>query len=153
MRRWLALPLLCLATLLAAAQRPPSSAPAQEPLQPAADAPLPPVRGLLLDVDRNMRAAEAKRRDYTYHVHLEMEDLDGKGGVKKSTVTDSESVTVDGVRVDRVVARNGKPLTPEEQKKESDRIDKEVAKDKDRRAKLESKGQQTDSRGDAILPA
>jgi hypothetical protein len=122
-------------------------------LQPAADAPLPPVRGLLLDVDRNMRAAEAKRRDYTYHVHLEMEDLDGKGGVKKSTVTDSESVTVDGVRVDRVVARNGKPLTPEEQKKESDRIDKEVAKDKDRRAKLESKGQQTDSRGDAILPA
>jgi len=113
--------------------------------------PLPAMRDLLLDVERNQRAAEAMRRDYTYHVHEEEQDEDSKGNVKKTTVTDSESLTIDGVRVDRVVARDGKPLTPDEAKKESEKIDKEVAKDKQQREKLEEKGKATDSRGDQLL--
>lgn len=113
--------------------------------------PLPAISELLHDVERNADAAEKMRRDYTYHVHVEEQDLDGKGNVKKTTVTDSESLTIDGVRVDRVVAKDGKPLTPDEAKKESEKIDKEVAKDKERRAKLEEKGQTTDSRGDQVL--
>ena len=116
-----------------------------------ADKPLPPIADLLHDVERNQDGAEKIRKDYTYHVHVEEQDLDGKGTVKKTTVTDSESLTIDSVRVDRVVARDGKPLTPDETKKESEKIDKEVAKDKERRAKLEEKGKTTDSRGDQVL--
>lgn len=113
--------------------------------------PLPDPRTLLLAVEANERRMEALRREYTYHVHLEQEEI-GKGGeVKKSTKTDAESLTLDGVRVDRVVQRNGKPLTPEEQAKESTRIDKEVAKAKERRAKAVARGEDTDERGDAIL--
>jgi hypothetical protein len=134
---------------------------AQQPVTPPADAvaplpddrPLPPIRELLFDVERNQKAAEAARKDYTYHVHLEEQDLDGKGNLKKTTVTDSESLTIEGVRVDRVTARNGKPLTPDEAKKESDKIDKEVAKDKQRREKEEGKGKETDTRGDVMIPA
>jgi hypothetical protein len=112
-----------------------------------ADKPLPAIGPLLLEVEKNQDAAEKMQRDYTYHVHAEQQELDGKGNVKKTTMTDSESVTISGVRVDRVVARDGKPLTPEEAKKESDKIDKEVARDKERRAKAESNGKSTDAEG------
>jgi hypothetical protein len=148
-QRWLPLTLY-FASTLSIAQQP--SDPAPPPTAPTAK-PLPAIRELLLDVDRNEKAAEAARKDYTYHVHSEQQELDGKGAVKKTTVIDSESMTVDGVRIDRTVARDGKPLTPEEAKKESDRIDKEVAKAKERRVKNQGKGEDTDTRGDVILPA
>lgn len=130
-----------------------TSALAQTPAPNADTKPLPPIRNLVLDVENNERIAEAKARDYTYHVHMEAQDLDGKGNVKKTTVTDSESLTIDGVRVDKEVARNGKPLTESEAKKESEKIDKEVAKAKEHRQKREDKGEDTDSRGDAIVTA
>ena len=142
---------LFFASALASAQQaaPPTSPPPSAP----ETQPLPPIRELLLDVERNEKATEAARKDYTYHVHLEEQDLGGKGNIKKTTVTDSESMTVDGVRIDRVVARDGQPLSAAESKKESDRIDKEVARARSRREKHEAKGQDSDSRGDVILPA
>ncbi len=123
------------------------AADAAPPASVEATEPLPDVSELLHDVERNADAMEKMRKDYTYHVHMEEQELDGKGGVKKTTVTDSESVTISGVRVDRVVARDGKPLTPEEAKKESDKIDKEVAKEKERRAKALASGVSTDAEG------
>jgi hypothetical protein len=127
---------------------------AQVASQPAIDdKPLPPLRELVLELESHQRSIEAKAKDYTYHVHIEQQELDGKGGLKKTTVTDSESFTIQGVRVNRVVARNGKPLTAEEAKKESDKLDKEVAKAKERKAKREARDEATDSRGDQELTA
>jgi hypothetical protein len=152
-QRWLTFTLLLASSL--AAQQPAPATPATA--TPATDdtsaKPIPPVGPLLLAVERNEKANEAARKDYTYHVHLETQDLDHNGNVKKTESTDSESITVDGVRIDRVVAKDGKPLTAKEQQKESDRVDKEVAKAKERRAKHESQGKETNSRGDDILPA
>jgi hypothetical protein len=133
--------LLCLISALAFAQQAP--APATQPL--------PLIPQLLLDAERNQKASEAANKDYTYHVHLEQQEVDHNGAIKKTIITDSESLTIDDVRVDRTVARDGKPLTPDEAQKESDHIDKEVAKAKARREKLEDKGHDTDSRGDEIL--
>ena len=152
-RRCLAL-LLCFTSAAAAAQQPTS--PATDKPSPSAQDPsaqdIPPIPQLLHDVEQHEKDAEAARRDYTYHVHLELQQLNRNGSLKKITTTDSESITIDGVRIDRVVARDGKPLTPEQAQKESDRIDKEVAHAKARRARLEDKGQPSDSRGDPILP-
>ena len=146
-RRCLALTLY-LVSVLATAQQP--TAPTPPP--PALDTqPLPPIPQLLHDVEQHEKAAEAASKDYTYHVHLEQQEVDHNGNVKKTITTDSESLTIDGVRVDRIVARNGKPLTPEETQKESDHIDKEVAKAKERREKRASQGKDSDSRGDEIL--
>ena len=151
-QRWLPLTLL-LASSLAAQQPTPVAPPsATSPTAPSAK-PIPPVGPLLLDAERNEKANEAARKDYTYHIHLETQDLDRHGNVKKTESTDSESITVDGVRIDRIVAKDDKPLTAKELQKESDRGDKEVAKAKERRAKHESQGKETDSRGDDILPA
>ena len=131
-----------------------SSATTVEPAAMQVDAtekPLPDIDQLLHDVEKNEQAAEKTRADYTYHVHVEEVAVDGNGDPKKTTITDSESLTVSGVRVNRVVAKDGKPLTPEEAQKESEKIDKEVEKDKERRAKLEGEGKATDSRGDEVI--
>jgi hypothetical protein len=150
MRRFVLTAILCTAGAFAQA---PQAVPTPAPAPDTETKPLPDIRKLVLDVERNEKIAEAQSREYTYHVHQVEQEMDGKGNVKKTTVTDSESLTIQGVRVDRIVARNGKPLTADEAKKESDRIDKEVEKAKERREKHEAKGQDTDSRGDTILGA
>jgi hypothetical protein len=126
---------------------------AQTPTPPPDEKPLPPVRDLLLDVERNQHIAEAKVSEYTYRVHLEQVELDSKGRVKKTTIEDSESIPVEGVRVDRVTARNGKPLTPEEDAKETERTNKAIEKAKERRAAAAAKGQQSSPRGNEVLTA
>ena len=126
----------------------------QTPANPAAASnanPLPESGALLRDVERNEERMDALRNDYTYHVHLEQERLRKDGSVTETEVTDSESLTIDGVRVDRVVARNGKPLDADEGAKENDRLDKQVARAKERRAKAAADGQKTDSRGDPLI--
>jgi hypothetical protein len=114
---------------------------------------LPELHQLILDLDRNQKSVEAAAENYTYHIHRVVETLDGKGSVKKTETFDSESLTVQGVRVNRIVARDGKPLTAEEAKKEDERIDKDVLKAKEARAKAEKKARETDSRGDALITA
>lgn len=123
------------------------------PRNMAPDSPGSDVRQLLLDVEAHQKRAESLQREYTYHVHTEEEDLDGQGRVRKTTVIDAESLTLQGVRVNRVTARNGKPLTPDEQHKEDERIDKQVERRTREREKLQAKGADTDSNGNALLPA
>src|SRR6185312_169204 len=85
--------------------------------------PLPPIPELLKVVEQHEKRDEALLLQYTYHVHHVMEEFDGDEAVKKTTVTDWESFTVRGVRIQRMVARNGVPLTPDEAKKENKRVD------------------------------
>jgi hypothetical protein len=113
---------------------------------------LPDTTALLADMERHQKRLEDMQREYTYHVHTDQQELNKDGSTKKTETEDAESLTIDGVRVNRVVARNGKPLTPEEQGKESERIDKDVARAKERRAKLQAKGGETDARGDEVMP-
>ncbi len=124
----------------------------QPPGTDAVSASLPDVGALLGDVERNQKRLEATQRDYTYHVHTEEQELDKNGGVKKTETEEAESLTIGGIRVNKVVARDGKPLSPEEQTKESERIDKEVARAKERQSKLEAKGADTDPRGNEVMP-
>ncbi|MGA8940764.1 MAG: hypothetical protein WB439_16495 [Acidobacteriaceae bacterium] len=147
----------CLALFLCLAS---AAATAQQVTTPATDKPSPSAQDLsaqdisqlLHDVEQHQKDAEAARRDYTWHVHLELQQYSRNGNLKKTTTTDAESVSIDGVRINRTVAHDGKPLTPEEAQKESRRIDKEVARAKSRRERLASRGQPSDSRGDPIIP-
>ena len=140
--------LLLLASAGAFAQETTSSTP-DKPSLSAQD--LPPTTQLLLDVERNQKASEAANKDYTYHLHTEQQELDRNGNIKKTETTDSESLTIDGIRVNRVVAHDGKPLSPQDTQKESDKIDKEVAKAKQRREKLATEGKSTNAHGDDLL--
>ena len=125
--------------------------PTDTPPSVSSDAPLPPVPELMQEVEKNEDVLEKEQRDYTYHVHTENQELDGKGDLKKTETRDAESFTVDGILVNRTVAKDGKTLTPDEMKKENERIDKEVAKAKERKAKLDSEGKASDENGNEEL--
>jgi len=85
---------------------------------------------------------EKRLHDYTYIEREEEHKLDGDGNVKKVETRTREVLEVYGEPVERLVAKDDKPLAPEEIKKEEDRITKITDKrknesDSDRRRRLE----------------
>jgi hypothetical protein len=143
--------LCCLAVLLQEAaatgqsQQPgPKSSPQA---QSSDDRPLPNVAVLMLDVEARQREAEKIEKDYIYHSVETGQQVDGHGAVKKTEVNEYDVFWIDGVPVRKLTKKDGKELSPDEQRKESERIDKEAAKARERREKEDAKGKQTDPRG------
>jgi hypothetical protein len=119
---------------------PPQSAPDTDRL-------LPDIPTLMHEVETHQRASEAIQKDYLYHEVATEQESDGHGGLKKNETTEYDVFWLNGVQVHKLIKKNGKSLTPDEQKKEDEHIDKEVAKAKERRSKAEEKGEETDSHG------
>lgn len=71
------------------------------------------------------RTAEQRER-YECRERQVQNDLDGKGRVKKTTTTEQDFFFVHGRAVMREVARDGKPLTGSDVKKQDDRVRKEI---------------------------
>lgn len=85
---------------------------------------------------------EKRLRDYTYVEREEEHKLDGKGQVKKVESRTSEVLEVYGEQVERLIAKDDKPLSDKEAKKEEEKIQKVIDKRKDesegdRRKRLE----------------
>lgn len=135
-RRW------CCSLLLAAT----SVLPAQTAPAPETGS-LPDIPALMRDVESRQRAAEAAAKDYIYHSVETAQEVDSHGAIKKTEVTEYDVFWLDGVPVRKLVKKEGRELTPDEAKKESERIDKEVAKAKEKREKEDAKGRETDPRG------
>ena len=113
---------------------------------------MPEMPALMHDVERHQRADEAKVKDYIFRRTETMDESDGHGGVKKREVRAFDVFWLGGVEVQRLVSKDGQPLSAAELRKEDERIDKEVAKAKEKREKGESKGQATDSHGNEEVP-
>jgi hypothetical protein len=116
-----------------------------------AERPLPDIPALMHSVEVNQKASEAIEKDYMFRSVQTHEETDGHGGVKKTETMEYDVFWVNGVPVHRLTKKNGKELSAEEQKKESEQIDKEVAKAKERRAKADEKGTETDPRGHEVV--
>ncbi len=85
---------------------------------------------------------EKHLRDYTYIEREEEHKLDSDGHVKKVETRTREVLEVYGEPVERLIAKDDKPLSPEETKKEEERITKITDKrknesDSDRHKRLE----------------
>jgi hypothetical protein len=63
-------------------------------------------------------------RNYIFKVRDEILDLDSKGGVKATHSTVDEVVYIAGKRYFRPLEKDGKPITPSEQRKQQERIDR-----------------------------
>jgi hypothetical protein len=113
--------------------------------------PLPDIPELMRAVETNQRASEAIEKDYMYRSVHTVEQTDGHGGVKKTETREYDVFWVNGVPVHRLTKKNGKELSEEEQKKESEQIDKEVAKAKEKRAKADAKGADSGPRGEDLV--
>jgi hypothetical protein len=112
-----------------------------------AERPLPDISTLMHEVEAHQCIAETVRKDYLYHAFERAEQLDGHGVVKKATTREYDVFWVNGVPVQKLLKKDGKELSPEEQKKEDERIDKEAAKEQKLREKGDAEGKATDPRG------
>jgi hypothetical protein len=110
--------------------------------------PLPDIEGLMHAVETNQRAAETIEKDYLYRSAWTLKELDGHGGVKKTETEEYDVFWIEGVPVHRLMKKNGKELSAEDQKKESERIDKEIVKVKEKRKKADEKGKETGPHGE-----
>lgn len=117
------------------------------------DKPLPDIPTLMKSVEANQRAAEAIEKDYLYRSVVTEQQLDGHGGLKKTENREYEVFWDNGVPVGRLVKKNGRDLSAEEQKKENERIDKDSEKARQRREKADEQGKESDARGHELMTA
>ena len=67
---------------------------------------------------------DKRQRDYTYIEREEEHRLDGKGQVKSTETKTSEVMMVYGDQIERLIAKNDKPLSAKDAAKEDERIRK-----------------------------
>jgi hypothetical protein len=136
------------ATLLAgfALAQQPATTPPAAPIELKPDAngvvPAQQIREILQRAEENDLENDKRQRDYTYVERVERHKLDSDGSVKKTETWTSEILEIYGEPVVRVTARDNKPLSPDEARKEDDKIQKIIDKRKnesedDRRKRLE----------------
>src|SRR5215471_2586543 len=120
-----------------------STAPAIE-LKPdsSGNVPQEQIRELLRRVAENDMENDKRLHNYTYVERQETHMLDGHGNVKKTETRTSDVLEVYGEQVERLIAKDDKPLTDKDAKKEEDKIQKVIDKRKnetesDRRKRLE----------------
>lgn len=129
-----ALTALTLATGLCAAQQPPAPPPPDTPPTTASAAPLPDIRTLLDRVRARYNELESLRKNYIFTI-TQVADEFASNGAKKTHTDTYEAFYVASTEVRQHTSRDGKPLSPDEARKEQQRVDKEVADLKSHAAK------------------
>jgi hypothetical protein len=86
------------------------------------------IRKLLLRAEEKDLQNDKRQRDYTYVEREERHVLDGRGGIKKVESRTFEVLAIYGEDVERLTARDDKPLSTDEAKKEDDKIQKIIDK-------------------------
>ncbi len=98
------------------------------PNSATASAPTPDVHQIMQRaVDKDMFDWQAAK-DYTFLEQVREDQLDGSGRVKSSKVETSEIIVLYGQPFERLVERDGKPLSAKDQAKENEKFDKETKK-------------------------
>lgn len=100
------------------------------------------IRELIRQVAEKDMENDKKQRDYTYIEREEEHKLDGKGNVKSTETKTYEIMELYGGQVERLMAKNDKPLSQKDAAKEEGKIQKVIDKRKnesedDRRKRLE----------------
>jgi hypothetical protein len=78
-------------------------------------------------LDRDLLNFE-RLKNYTYQERIEEREYDGKGKLKKTDIETSEILILGGRPYARQIARNDKPLSEKDARKEQEKVDKELAK-------------------------
>lgn len=94
----------------------------------AQDAPIPDVPTLMKQVEEHQHKMDETRENYTYQETVVTHELDKNGQVKKVESEENNVFYVNTHEIHSKVKKNGKELSPDEQKKEQDHVMKEVEK-------------------------
>jgi hypothetical protein len=106
---------------------PPQAASADQPESLSADE----IRALIQRAAENDIENDKKLHNYTYFEDINERRLDSKGEVKSTETKTREIMMLYGSQVERLVAKNGKPLSAKEAAEEDQRIQKIVNKRRD----------------------
>src|SRR5579864_3432589 len=88
------------------------------------------IKQLIQKVSENDIENDKRSRDYTYIEREEDRKLDSNGEVKSTESTTSEVLIIYGSEVERAIAKNDKPLSEKDAKKEDEKIQKIIDKRK-----------------------
>jgi hypothetical protein len=91
-------------------------------------APLPDPHQLLNRALANEKKLADEQERYECHVTDEGTETDKNGNVKKKTLEVKEQFYVNGVSIERTLSKDGKDLTPDQTRKEDERVMKETVK-------------------------
>jgi hypothetical protein len=105
------------------------------------------IRELIRQTAEKDMENDKRQRDYTYIQREEEHKLDGKGEVKSTETKTSEILEIYGEQVERLIAKNDKPLSEKDAKKEEEKIQKLIDKrkdesEKDRKKREEKEGKE-----------
>src|SRR5215469_3377257 len=87
---------------------------------------VPDIARLLAELQSNQKAIEEVRENYTYTKLEEETELDGRGQVRSKHAQEYEVFYVNGNEIQKLVAKDGKSLSPSELQKEQGRVQKQV---------------------------
>jgi hypothetical protein len=89
---------------------------------------IPDAATLLREVEAHQKQLDKIREDYTFRSVRTTRQLDSSGNTKKVETEEHEVFFVHGTEVEKLVRKDGKDLTPEQARKEQERVNKEVLK-------------------------
>jgi hypothetical protein len=95
--------------------------------QPA-PAPLPDAATVLREVEAHQKELDKIRENYTFRAVQTTRQLDSHGTIKKVETEEHEVFFVKGHEIEKLVRKDDKDLTPDQARKEQDRVNKEVMK-------------------------
>jgi len=116
-------------TSLSVAKQPPSTG-------SAAERPLPDINSLMVQVEAQEKASRKTVKEYIYRTIGTEQDLDSHGAVKKTTTVERQFFCVNVACFNKLLSRDGKPLSGDELKKQNERIDQRIAEAKQRNEKI-----------------
>ena len=93
---------------------------------------------LIKTLRENQKQIEAARNNYIFHRRDEEPELDSQGHVKSTEVKEYEVYFIGHWEIDRLVSKDGKPITEGERKRQDEEVRKEEAKARARIARRES---------------
>jgi len=106
------------------------------------DEPLPDVAALMEEVRKNQEEIDNLLEKYTYTATITKRELDSNGQMKDKESETFERTFYKGNRIQRLVAKNGKPLSPKEEADEQKDVEKLIREIEKREAEKERKGRE-----------
>jgi hypothetical protein len=101
--------------------------------------PLPDIQALIKEVAENEDETDRIKENYTYTENITKHSLDSKGQLRETETEIFELTFYKGNRLRRLIEKNGKPLTADQEADENKRIEKEIRKIEKKEAEKEKK--------------
>jgi len=108
---------------------------------------LPDLKQLFAEIDANQKAIDKLKENYTGRRSVEETQYDGAGKVTKLERREETFFYLDGEEISTLVAKDGKPLSQEEQRKENERAQRRIAKHQEEKAHKEKNEEKAEEQG------